>query len=44
MKLNVNPYSGFKDHDLSQDKQFGSSIDTESKELKQAICQIKNTF
>ena len=44
MKLNVNPYSGFKDHDLSMDKQFGSSIDTESKELKQAICQIKNTF
>jgi hypothetical protein len=44
MKLNVNPYGGFKDHELSMDKQFGSSIDTESKELKQAICQIKDTF
>jgi len=44
MKLNVNPYSGFKYNDLGMDKPFGSSIDTESKELKQAICQIKKSF
>jgi len=44
LKLNVNAYSTFKDHDESLDKHFGSTIDTESKKLKQAICQIKDTF
>lgn len=44
MKLNVNPFSVFKDNEESLPDQVGPNVETESKELKQAIGQLKNTF